>query len=151
MLRQLSGFESRHISKIPNGQMDGKHTLARQKIYKKSLPVSCLAVSATFTQRKNLPQEHIFPENFFSSDFQKMLDFEWNQQDLKRLLFVLQGKMTIYEKPVKRRGWHFRSAYPWKTMFSLTLSSRNGLAMLYRILKILKSLKGIIKVKVCFI
>jgi hypothetical protein len=49
---------------------------------------------------------------------------------------------TINKKVVKRRGWHLRAAYPWKTMFSLTLSSRNGLAMLYRILKILK---GILK------
>jgi hypothetical protein len=34
---QLSGFESRHLSKIPNGrrrQRSGQHTLARQKINK---------------------------------------------------------------------------------------------------------------------
>jgi hypothetical protein len=38
MLRQLSGFESRHLPKIPYGrrkQRSGQHTLARQKKYKK--------------------------------------------------------------------------------------------------------------------
>ncbi len=38
LLRQLSGFESRHLSKRQNGrhkQKIGQHTLARQKIYKK--------------------------------------------------------------------------------------------------------------------
>jgi len=38
LLRQLSGFESRHISKIQNGrklQRSGQHTPARQQIYKK--------------------------------------------------------------------------------------------------------------------
>jgi hypothetical protein len=40
LLRQYSGFESRHPSKIINGrhkQMSGRHTLARQKIYKKNV------------------------------------------------------------------------------------------------------------------
>ncbi len=40
LLRQLSGFEPRQLSKIQYGrhkQSSGQHTLARQKIYKKSL------------------------------------------------------------------------------------------------------------------
>ncbi len=46
LLRQLSGFESRHLSKMHNGrhqQSCGQHTVARQKVCKKSVIVSsCL-------------------------------------------------------------------------------------------------------------
>ncbi len=59
MLQQLSGFKSRHLSKIQNGrhkQRSGQHTLARPKICKKKLnsnsslttPVPVLEVKPRF-------------------------------------------------------------------------------------------------------
>jgi hypothetical protein len=61
LLRQLSGFESRHLSKILNGrqkQRSGQHTVAHQKVYNKNARIIPILTEvlwgAGFVKNKNL-------------------------------------------------------------------------------------------------